>query len=92
MAIKREREFMSDQIKPNDPTSPPARGSADARCGAWGCHDARLVWLITGESRQTKNGLLSVKITGWYCPVCAAGYGNFSPPNDELRQRRENSP
>ncbi len=56
-------------------------GSADPRCGAWGCHDAKLIWLITGESRQTKNGFLHVKITGWYCPVCAASYGNFSPPN-----------
>ena len=50
------------------------------RCGAWGCHDADLLWLKWGESIQTKNGFVTAMIAGWFCPVCGASYGHFSPP------------
>jgi hypothetical protein len=60
-----------------------ARGSA-ARCGAWGCHDADLVWMKAGDDCQTKNGFLIAKLDGWYCPVCAGSYGNSKPQNTTI--------
>jgi hypothetical protein len=77
--LRELRAVEADVRKGSQVKSLPLRPSP--KCGAWGCHDADLIWLITGESRQTKNGFLVVKITGWYCPVCAASYGNFSIPN-----------
>ncbi len=77
--LRELRAVEADVRKGSQVKSLPLRPSP--KCGAWGCHDADLIWLITGESRQTKNGFLVVKITGWYCPMCAASYGNFSIPN-----------
>lgn len=45
------------------------------KCRKWGCSDAKLIWMKTGESRHIRKGFLIAKIGGWYCPVCGGSYG-----------------
>lgn len=51
--------------------------AAAPRCGGWKCKLAKLVRLEVGDSMQTGNGFLTARVPGWYCPVCAASYGDF---------------
>ncbi len=44
-------------------------------CVKFGCDYAKLTFLKVGECHQTNNGFFTIKIDGWYCPVCGGGYG-----------------
>lgn len=54
----------------------PCPGSV-ARCTQRSCENAALIWRIKGEWHKCHNGDRTIQITGWYCPVCGGGYGNF---------------
>lgn len=54
--------------------------SATLRCVCFGCDYAPLIYLRVGETKQTRNGYLVSKIDGWYCPMCAGGYGGMTSP------------
>jgi hypothetical protein len=49
--------------------------SSVLRCVKFGCENAVLIFSKTGAAWQSSNGFIIVKIDGWYCPNCGAGYG-----------------
>jgi hypothetical protein len=44
-------------------------------CVRYGCWRTPLKYMEVGESHQTSNGFFTIKIKGYYCPHCGAGYG-----------------
>lgn len=66
-------ELPPRQPKERASGSCPAPGSAV--CVRYGCWRTPLKYMKPDESHQTANGFFIIKITGWYCPSCGAGYG-----------------
>ena len=44
-------------------------------CTEFQCDNTKLKYMTKGQSHQTKNGFFVIKISGYYCPRCGAGYG-----------------
>lgn len=62
----------------NTETQRPAELAAahgSAICVKYGCWRMPLKHMKAGESHQTANGFFTIKISGFYCPRCGAGYG-----------------
>lgn len=53
---------------------------AALKCMNVNCEGGDLIWLRSGESRQTSHGLYRVLIAGWHCPNCLESYGSHPFP------------
>jgi len=66
------RHHPKREEKPKHP-----KKAAERTCTRFGCNRPPLIHLKKGDSRQTNNGFLIAKVPGYYCPTCAASYGNY---------------